>query len=192
MKDPLFMRKTDRKASEFLSEDLGHKTFRQMRQLEVVAERLNENLKFANSSNVYLREAYEAYKLVEQIVLSKSLVAKGAKFNALAAQHPLRLRVEMGRMARTHEEIALPVFSDPTGELSAALSLLWQCYFHRQGWMRLKPCPICSRWFVDLTSDKRKERCSAACTDRWWSYGRRKEADYTRFRKGGYHGTKRR
>ena len=70
----LFMRKFDRNASVFSSDDPGHKRLRQFRLLELVAERLNGNWKIANSSDSNLQETYAAYKLVEKIVSSKSLM----------------------------------------------------------------------------------------------------------------------
>ena len=187
----LFMRKFDRNASVFSSDDPGHKRLRQFRLLELVAERLNGNWKIANSSDSNLQETYAAYKLVEKIVSSKSLIDKGEEFTVLAAQHPILMKIETHRH-RQGGNVPIRVFTGMKSELGSTLSLLWQYYFHAQGWMRLKRCPICQDWFVDLTSDTRKARCSQECTNRWWSYSKRKEADYPRFKDGGYHGTKRR
>ena len=184
------MRKFDRNANVISSDDPGHKRLRQFRTLELVAWRLNENWKFANSSNSDLQETYAAYKLIEKIVSSKPLIDKGEEFTVLAAQHPILMKVETHRH-RQGGNVPIRVFTGQKGELASALLLLWQCYFHAQGWMRLKQCLTCQDWFVDLTSDTRKLRCSVACTNRWWSYSKRKEKDYSRFKHGGYHGKKR-
>lgn len=183
------MKKTKLSKSVIPKHDLGH---RKLRELELVAERLNENLRYANSTDVYLREAYDAYKMIEKIVLSKSLALAAQLFTKYAAAYPHRLAVEIGRMAQTGEDRPFPTLSAPKNEISDALGLLWRSYFHAEGWTRLKCCPICRRWFVDLTSDKRKQRCSEACTNIWWDYERRKKAEYTRFKEGGYHGKKKR
>jgi hypothetical protein len=170
-------------------DDIGH---RRLRELECVAERLNDLSRRAESSDPKEQEYYEAWRITEAIVSSvssKSLAYAAEQFNVYAAAHPFRLKVDVG-LTRTKHEHAIPVFSDPLGEIGFALGQLWRAYFHAQGWTRLKRCPICRRWFVDLTSDTRKQRCSVACTNLWWSYSKRKQANYTRFKKGGYHGRK--
>ncbi len=182
------MRKNRRDTGVMTKHDPGQ---RRIGELQLVAERLNNNKWYlANSSDSYLRETYDAYKIVEKIVSSDSLAHAVKLFTIHAAAHPIKLEVGVGRMAQTGEETAVPGICTPLNEIESALGLLWRAYFHAKGWTRLKPCPICHTWFVDQTSDARKARCSVLCTNRWWSYSKRKQADYTRFKKGGYHGTK--
>ncbi len=46
----------------------------------------------------------------------------------------------------------------------------------------LKQCGQCGYWFVDLTRNHRKERCSGTCTNRWWTRKRRREVGMRRRR----------
>jgi hypothetical protein len=45
---------------------------------------------------------------------------------------------------------------------------------------RVKRCPNCDRWFVDITSNIAMQRCSAWCTNRWWDRARRRKAGHRR------------
>jgi predicted RNA-binding Zn ribbon-like protein len=184
------MRKRFILAAGFSIDDPGHRRFRQIQQLKVLAERLNENYKLA-IGYLYpeLRETYDAYNIVKKIVSSDSLPHAAELFNTHAAAHPIKLQVGVGRMRDSGEEHASPALSTQN-EFESSLDLLWRSYFYEKGWKRLKSCPVCHKWFVDPTNDMRKARCSVACTNLWWSYSKRKEADYSRFKKGGYHGRK--
>jgi len=43
---------------------------------------------------------------------------------------------------------------------------------------RLKCCAQCLQWFVDQTRNNTRLRCSVACTWRWWSRDRRRQAGH--------------
>jgi hypothetical protein len=60
-------------------------------------------------------------------------------------------------------------------------------YFGHASPERLKCCAQCGRWFVDQTRNNIRLRCSRACTWRWWSRERRREAGHApnRRRRGG-------
>lgn len=61
-----------------------------------------------------------------------------------------------------------------------ALFLLWECFFKKnaQDRSRLKWCPECKRWFVDKTRNGIMVRCSTACTNKWWTIERRRQAGH--------------
>lgn len=184
------MRTSRRDSAVMKSASIGH---RRLRELELLAERLNMIWHSAVSPEPHERERHDAWQVIREIVSLTSLHDAAEKFTAYAVAHPIRLEVHMGRATQKRKEVEpIPVLALPLDEIGLALHQLWHSYFHNQGWKRLKQCPICQKWFVDPTSDTRKARCSVTCTNRWWSYSKRKESDYTRFKKGGYHGTKRR
>ena len=43
---------------------------------------------------------------------------------------------------------------------------------------RLKHCPICEHWFVDVGKSQSAERCSTKCTDRAWPRRRKRAAGH--------------
>jgi hypothetical protein len=43
---------------------------------------------------------------------------------------------------------------------------------------RLKRCPQCQRWFVDVSRNCKATRCSMACTNKWWTRERRMAAGH--------------
>jgi len=182
------MRQSGRGKKVRRTPDLGHRKWGELARL---AERLNMFGRGAGPADPEEQDRYTAWRIIEEIVSSKSLAHAAEQFTALAAAHPIRLEVHMGRATRESKKTEpLPVLAIPLDEMGFALDRLWRSYFHGRGWTRLKQCPICQTWFVDPTSDKRKERCSVPCTNRWWSYRKRKEAGYSRFKKGAHHGTK--
>ena len=179
------MLKTGRYKSVTKSAIPGH---RRLRELEAIAELLN--WRSGPYPEPWSRARSNARRIVEGIVLSPSLTQAAKQFTIHAAVHPLRMEVEMGRKVGG-DSTPIPILASPLphlDEVGHALGRLWRAYFHAEGWKRLKHCTVCPRWFVDLTSDTRKQRCSVVCTNRWWSYSKRKQADYTRFKNGGYHG----
>jgi hypothetical protein len=58
-------------------------------------------------------------------------------------------------------------------------------YFGHASPGRLKRCPLCGRWFVDQTRNNTRLRCSLACTWRWWSRDRRRQAGHAPARHRG-------
>lgn len=69
------------------------------------------------------------------------------------------------------------VARDSRGHVVAAL----RDFFSAPERDRLKRCPQCARWFVDLSKNKAKARCSVSCTAKWWSRARRKEAGHSQY-----------
>lgn len=47
---------------------------------------------------------------------------------------------------------------------------------------RVKRCEVCGRWVFDDTRNKSAERCSAACTTKWWNRSRRRIAAHAQYR----------
>jgi len=47
---------------------------------------------------------------------------------------------------------------------------------------RVKRCLECKRWFVDETRNKSAERCSRACTVKWWNRPHRRDARHAQYR----------
>jgi hypothetical protein len=108
----------------------------------------------------------------------KQLVSAVRSFDELAQKYPMPLRIiQVGDDIEEQIKLvkAFPNES-PTREMEVALRMLERAFFRGDGWERLKRCPQCNRWFIDTSRNKRKERCSKSCTDRWWSRDRRKEA----------------
>lgn len=116
-----------------------------------------------------LHESFTAWTLAKSIVSASSLVQAGKTFTDYAAQHPVNMYVEVT------EETPRTAFSS-RDEIGTALWHLWLFYFRDHGWERLKPCPICHIWFVDTSKNRSTARCSSACTWKWWSRSRRKQA----------------
>jgi len=109
-----------------------------------------------------------------------------SRFNTLAKDNPIPLMVSGKISPRAKDNLILQSGSikiraghapNPTLEQMATY-YLWEYFFRNNGWERLKQCPRCGKWFVDDSRNKKKERCSLHCTNRWWSWGRRKEAGH--------------
>ena len=96
-------------------------------------------------------------------------------FNDLVKENPVPLKLGGEKKAGKIE-----LFPDYKGlnTIQAGLLLLWEYYFKDGGWQRLNRCPECEKWYVDDTRNKSKERCSAHCTNLWWTRARRKEAGH--------------
>jgi hypothetical protein len=109
-----------------------------------------------------------------------------SRFNTLAKDNPIPLMVSGKISPKAKDNLILQSGSikiraghapNPTLEQMATYHL-WEYFFRNNGWERLKQCPQCGKWFVDDSRNKKKERCSVQCTDRWWSWGRRREAGH--------------
>lgn len=137
----------------------------------------------------YLREEIAAWEVVEHIV-TRPLPQAVDLFNAQARLLPMLLQVELVQGDPAPFIASCETRSDRRGEV---LRPLWWYYFRKNGWARLKTCPVCDVWFVDVSKNRVTARCSSACTAKWWSREKRKEAGHTLTPKGGKsHGTKRR
>lgn len=104
------------------------------------------------------------------------------RFNDLAKENPIPLTIRRSKTKTGAFEIQTG--HEPTSPMQSALWFLWQFYFQKKGWERLKRCPQCRRWFVDKTKNKKKDRCSQHCTNQWWSRDRRKKESHGTGRRG--------
>lgn len=62
---------------------------------------------------------------------------------------------------------------DSKNPYTSASFLLWQYFFHPDGYWRLKTCRKCARWFVNQGTKRPSHFCSRACADTWWTRRRR-------------------
>ena len=160
--------------------------------LQIIADRLNDlpdlrTLAAGRDCDPVEKENCETWTLAETIVSAPSLTHASKKFNRHAENHPVTMVVEYPVMAikkgatpgedRFIEQDTKPprtgVSSRDVG--GTVLWHLWLFYFQDRGWKRLKRCPIsvCRKWFVDTSQNRRKARCSSACTNKWWDRYRR-------------------
>ncbi len=49
------------------------------------------------------------------------------------------------------------------------------------GLARLRHCPVCRRWFVDMTKSRTQQRCSPRCTNRSWNRAQRRAAEHDQY-----------
>ena len=89
-------------------------------------------------------------------------------FNRWAMENPVRLQLRRG-------ESGIEAGHQSTTESGSVLCVLWEFYFHKERYKKLKRCPECRLWFVDDTKNTIKSRCSRKCTNRWWSREFRKK-----------------
>jgi hypothetical protein len=135
----------------------------------------------------HITDEIEAWALAESIV-SGSPAEGMERFNVEAAQHPVRLSIEMAPVNVEGTEEPRPFLaplnraSDTRGKV---LRDLWWYYFRGQGWERLKRCQVCGTWFVDTTKNKSMVRCSARCTTKWWTRDQRKAHGHKLQKTGG-------
>lgn len=156
--------------------------------LENLAARLNDLPKYRQRSvdateeteRNWNGELAKGWGLIEEILALGTLREQSARFTLLASSHPVFQRVTMRKVTERQSGSIQPVpsLSVPHSVCGHALDTLWDCYFHDQGWTRLRRCAVCQTWFVDPTDNRRKERCSAECTMVWWSRSRRKQAGH--------------
>jgi endogenous inhibitor of DNA gyrase (YacG/DUF329 family) len=121
-------------------------------------------------------------------------------FNKFLQWNPCVLRIEgleraSGKIevCATHVPLPVPLFMKENLGISdkviaewaqrnrtadRILWLLWEVFYRHIDLTRLKPCPVCGKWFVDHTKNKSKMRCSARCTWQRWSWDARKEAGH--------------
>lgn len=147
------------------------------------------------------RKTYAAVKVVEGVLLeSLDLLSNGIlttdamrRFNAFAEREQALIpmlgqedRKYGGVLALSNTERFIP--DAPTvarlvpgsgGEPSAEL---WDVV--ATGYLaRFKRCPQCKRWFVDESKNRTGVRCSAACTNKWWTRARRRANGHRRPRR---------
>lgn len=157
--------------------------------LRIIADHLNALPELQSQAKdpecpLSLKQQCAGWMLAERVVSAPSLPQAGARFKAVAAASPVEMVVEV------HEGEPHTVISS-RDEIGTVLWHLWLFYFRDYGWERLKRCPVCRRWFVDHSDNRKTLRCSLACTSRWWSRDRRKKAGHTltTTKKGARHGT---
>lgn len=125
-------------------------------------------------------ELTNSWGLIEEILSLTSLRKQTDRFTSEARSNPVFQQVRMKNVTKNNSQSLQPVpsFALPTTVRGQALDALWEGYFHDQGWERLKRCAVCHIWFVDQTDNRRKDRCSSACTTVWWSRSRRIQAGH--------------
>ncbi len=149
-----------------------------------IAKRLNALAQLRDKEQEAWRKAEVIILLMKDLQpeVDPALVTKNRpelaikSFNLLAKKHPLPLMVR--RIQRPQG--GFNIYPAPRREtpMQYAIFLLAYYFFSERGWERLKKCPQCGIWFVDSSKNRRKERCSEECTNKWWSWGRRKEAHH--------------
>jgi hypothetical protein len=163
--------------------------------LQVIADNLNDlpdlrTLVAGRDCDPLEKENCETWTLAETIVSEPSLSRASKKFNRHAQNHPVTMFVEYPVMgikkgsepeadrssAKNKEPPHTAVASRDA--IGTALWHLWLFYFQDYGWERLKRCAVCPRWFVDMSKNRKTARCSSACTWKWWSRDRRKNAGH--------------
>lgn len=139
----------------------------------------------------HFKDEVAAWERVEDIITHSPAQAVDL-FNEQAKHLPMLLQVEWALEEPAPFIASLKKSGDQHGE---ALRHLWWYYFRGKGWTRIRRCPVCFSWFVDTSKNRVTVRCSSACTAKWWSRDRRKNANHnlTPAKKGTkHHGTKRR
>ena len=108
-----------------------------------------------------------------------SLAPHGSAYDELVAS---RRGEQLRLLLNSESETGLMIScADARGEV---VKLLID-YFGHSSPERLKCCPLCGRWCVDQTRNNTRLRCSLACTWRWWSRDRRRQAGHTPARRRG-------
>ncbi len=103
-------------------------------------------------------------------------------FNWLAQQYPVRLVINLKRKQGKIIPDARIVAHDPHAGLEAAhLHLLWEHFFGKKGYERLKSCRQCGNWYVDRGRNKTSFVCSVQCSNRWWNRSQRRKADHQQY-----------
>jgi predicted RNA-binding Zn ribbon-like protein len=101
-------------------------------------------------------------------------------FDKWAARKPVTLTIVREDITKeftvgTELNVGVLMKGDPE---RAALWFLCEGFFKNEKRRRLKRCPQCGIWFVDKTRPGVMARCSASCTNKWWTLGRRREAGH--------------
>jgi hypothetical protein len=173
------------KKGDNLVDELTIKNLRKGGPLYAISDRLNSLPGLRGK----LREAWKTVEVI--ILLLKDLQPEGDTpfitgsrpefaikyFNRLAKGYRVSLAVHGYKIPENGISTIIPAIEKKT-PMQYALWDLWQFVFGNKGWERLKICPQCGVWFVDSSKNKEKERCSKECTNKWWSYKRRKEANH--------------
>ncbi len=107
--------------------------------------------------------------------LRSDLAYTAEAFNRWARTIPVHL--EVMRVKVKGGKVGLVPTVHTQGHEGFAAWLVWRLFFVEQ-WQRLKRCPQCRKWFVDKTRNGVMVRCSKACTDKWWTLPRRREAGH--------------
>ncbi len=126
---------------------------------------------------------YEVWKAAEQIVRECKDLPSGSplpphvhrKFEELTEDAPVKLMLGSPFIAPQHRQWKENAYQ--------VARLLWSTLLHADR-VRLKQCGTCQRWYVDVTKNRKKQRCSESCTQKWWNRERRREAGHQHQRKG--------
>jgi hypothetical protein len=154
--------------------------------LQIIADHLNDlpvlrTLVAGRDCDPLEKENCENWTLAETIVSASSLTHASEMFTLHANKHPVTMVVEYPVMdikkgPTPAEDRFIEKDTEPPhaaiasrDEAGTVLWHLWQFYFQDRGWKRLKRCPVCQKWFEDTSQNRRKERCSAVCTNKYWN-----------------------
>jgi hypothetical protein len=96
-----------------------------------------------------------------------------AAFARLAQGAGLRRELPSRTTDRDSVEVTPAIM--PTNLRGRVLETLSKC-LEGGAWQRLRVCAHCRQWFVDRSNSLTRRFCGAACTARWWTRGRRREA----------------
>jgi hypothetical protein len=129
------------------------------------------------------RELGSAWALAAAIVSEPTLPKKIAAFNRVAETAMFQLKVDEGadrirltrgaggkatlRRSGRRFPLARIVRAPGPGRVHAeVVRYLWH-WLRDAEYRRLKLCPQCEKWFVDVTRPGNAKRCATACTWRW-------------------------
>lgn len=152
------------------------------RKLEKISARLDAEER-DQMAKIFANDPFRTSKKIVEEFMDGEYEGAIEWFNRLAQQQ-LHPRAEMASVEDgstwTFTYAAPVTKAKGGGPDGQGLECLYRYYFADNGWVRLKRCPQCQRWFVDDTEPNRKERCSPKCTNSWWNEGRRREAGHRR------------
>ncbi len=125
---------------------------------------------------------YEAWKAAERILRACKNLSIGSPlpqqvlkhFEELTEDAPVRFTLRSAFIV-PHDERGMNVYQ--------VARLLWAT-LHYPDRVRLKQCDTCQRWYVDVTKNRKKQRCSESCTHKWWNRKRRRAAGHQHQREG--------
>lgn len=130
-----------------------------------------------NDDSTSSRDARRAVEAVLGTSPSGQLSAEGVRrFNAAVIRAKLYPALVYVRLA----ERIFAALNDPDPQRAGSgLTALW-LLAEDHGLERLKRCEQCGQWFIDLTRNGSKLRCTARCTWRTWNRSRRRAAGHHR------------
>ena len=98
------------------------------------------------------------------------------RFNRLAQDAPVRLYLEAERDGTLRR--MWKVGNTGSGLRGLFVRELWEVLGTPGAIDLFKRCRVCRKWFFDETRNHSKERCSVACTNRWWHRARRRRVGH--------------